>query len=326
MLPCVRLLKVCGLAVAAGCLLLPTGSVAQQPDSEAAALELLPALEKVSAVEPLAGSALVPGGAPASAYWIGVGCEPVPAVLQAQLKLPEGEGLAVVTVAEGSPAAAAGIQVNDVLLAAGDQPLKSVADLVSAVDEAKEREINIKLLRAGETMTLTVRPAKRPEEAQQRRRAQFPEGMPGRFHRAFQWLGPAVVVGGELFVPKDMSVSITVEHGKPARIAVKKGEKSWEVEQDKLNDLPPEVRGPVQGLLLSMPRLAAGIAPPAIELEVQEPLPFLPGGPAEARRVFRWFQPQPGDAKIEQQLDELMRQVVELRRAIEEELRKKQAE
>ncbi len=319
MFPCVRLLKVCGLAVAAGCLLLPTASVAQQPEAEAAVPELQ--LLDVSAADPQrAVFAFSPDSVPTSAYWIGVGCEPVPAVLQAQLKLPEGEGLVVATVAEGSPAAAAGIQVNDVLLAAGDKPLKSVADLVSAVDEAKEREINIKLLRAGEATTLTVRPARRPEEAQQRGFPPLPEAVPGRVARAFQWLAPGVVVGGELFVPKDMSVTITVEHGKPARIAVKKGEKSWEVEQDKLNDLPPEVRGPVQGLLLSMPRLAAGIMPPAMEVEVQ--VPFQPGAP---NRVFRLFQPQRGDAQIEQRLDELKQQIDELRQAIEE-LSKKQAE
>lgn len=322
MLPCVRLFKVCGLAVAAACLLLPTASVAQQPGPKPPVLIFLQEAKDVSAVEPQgAAFAFGSGGVETSDYWIGVGCEPVPAVLQAQLKLPEGEGLVVVTVAEDSPAAAAGIQVNDVLLAAADKPLKSVADLVSAVDQAKETEIHIKLLRAGETKTLAVRPAKRPEEAQQPRLPGWPEGMPGPFARAFQWLAPGVVVGQKLFVPKDMSVTITVEHGKPARIAVKKGEKSWEVEQDKLNDLPPEVRGPVQGLLLSMPQLAAGIAPNELGIVVQ---PFQPGEGAMPR-AFRWLQRQPGDAQIEQRLDELKRQIDELQRAVEE-LSKKQAE
>lgn len=317
MLGLVRWLQLGGLAVAAGCLCFPAAVAAQEPADVVSEFEyLFPQADSEGGLFAIGGA-----GGELSPYWIGVGCEPVPAVLRAQLKLPEGEGLVVVDVAEGSPAAAAGLQVNDVLLAAGDKPLKSVADLVSVVSEAKETDITFKLLRGGEGTTLVVRPAKRPEPAAV---GVVPPGQrAGRAAaRAFQWLAPGVVVGEGLFVPKDMSVTITLEHGKPARFAIKKGDKSWEVEQDKLNDLPPDVRGPVQGLLLTMPRLAAGIKAPPMKIEVFEE-PFRPDAPPTPPRVFRWLQTQPGDPQIERRLDELKRQIDELRRAIEE-LSKKQ--
>jgi membrane-associated protease RseP (regulator of RpoE activity) len=322
-----RLLQLGGLAVAAGCLLLTT-ALAQQPAGRAAHLYQaypegdLPRGAYLLVGDPQGGLAFA-DAAELSPYWIGVGCEPASAALRAQLKLPEDEGLVVLSVAENSPAAAAGLQVNDVLLAAGDTPLKSVADLVRVVDNAKETDITFKLLRGGESTTLVIRPAKRPDAAALAPVPAAPGTGVGRAARALRWLAPGVVMGRELFLPKDMSVTITVEHGKPARIAVKKGDQSWEVEQDKLNELPPEIRGPVQGLLMSMPRLAAGIVPPSVEVEVfgeGEP----PNGGAPAR-IFRWLAPNAQDAQLEQRLDELKRQIDELRKAIEE-LNKKQAE
>ncbi|MCL6504822.1 MAG: PDZ domain-containing protein [Pirellulales bacterium] len=318
MLRCFGRLHAVALVCAAACLYVVGVAAAQEPRAGEDFSEFFPGLP-----QPVLFGAGT-GGEQASPYWIGVGCEPAPAVLRAQLKLAEDEGLVVVSVSEGSPAAAAGVQVNDVLVAAGDKPLKSVADLVRVVDEAKEAEITLKVVRGGEARTLAVRPAKRPEQAFGGIPAPPAAGgeWPARVGRALQFVAPGVVVGGELFVPKDMSVTITLEHNKPARFVVKKGDKTWEVEQDKLNDLPPEVRGPVQGLLLTMPRLAAGVMAPRalVEMEVV-PEPATPAVP----RVFRWFQAQQQDEQLEQRLEELKQQIDELRRAIEE-LSKKQAE
>ena len=67
--------------------------------------------------------------------WLGLHCFPVEPTLRAHVKLPEGQGLVVGSVAADSPAAKAGIEPNDILLKAGDQPLKEVADLVSSIEQ-----------------------------------------------------------------------------------------------------------------------------------------------------------------------------------------------
>ncbi len=64
---------------------------------------------------------------------MGVGVEPVTEVLRAQLSLEPGSGLVVTKVVADSPAARAGLQVNDVLTRFNDQVLVSPTQLVTLV-------------------------------------------------------------------------------------------------------------------------------------------------------------------------------------------------
>ena len=64
--------------------------------------------------------------------------------LRAAVGLPERDGLLVRGVLDGTPAAAAGLERGDLLVAAGDAPLTSADDLFDALD------------RGGETLTLRV--------------------------------------------------------------------------------------------------------------------------------------------------------------------------
>lgn len=74
-----------------------------------------------------------------------------------QLGLPEGEGLSVEEVREGSAAATVGIKVGDILLSLGGQTAPSdVAEFHFRLGELKANEpIDAVLLRKGEMMTLT---------------------------------------------------------------------------------------------------------------------------------------------------------------------------
>ncbi len=101
---------------------------------------------------------------PASKYMIGVALGPTSKTLQVQLEL-ETPGIAVLNVLPDSPAAKAGIQPHDVLIAAGDKPLENMGDLVSAVEQAgsMEAELTIKLIRKGEASEVKVTPTTRPE-------------------------------------------------------------------------------------------------------------------------------------------------------------------
>jgi serine protease Do len=64
--------------------------------------------------------------------------------LRAAVGLPERDGLLVRVVADGSPAAAAGLERGDLVVAAGGAPVREVDDLFDALD------------RAGETLVLRV--------------------------------------------------------------------------------------------------------------------------------------------------------------------------
>jgi serine protease Do len=79
---------------------------------------------------------------------LGVGLAPaeVARQLRASVGLPERAGLLVRTVAEGSPAAEAGVKVGDLLVEAGGIPVHTVDDLHQAMDTA----------RATDELTLTV--------------------------------------------------------------------------------------------------------------------------------------------------------------------------
>lgn len=80
---------------------------------------------------------------------LGMQVQPAPDILRAQLDLPEGVGLVVTDLADGSLAAQAGIQKYDLLLAVGDAPLKSAEELQKAIDAA-DGEIALKVRRKSE--------------------------------------------------------------------------------------------------------------------------------------------------------------------------------
>jgi PDZ domain len=110
---------------------------------------------------------LVPAGPPRpneklSVFWIGLTGNPVDDLLRTHLVLPEGQGLVVTKVVEGSPSARAGIQVNDVLVAGNDKGIKGIEDLAGIVDSGKEAKITMRLIRAGKPILVEITPERRP--------------------------------------------------------------------------------------------------------------------------------------------------------------------
>jgi len=208
-----------------------------------------------------------PGVAQLPDRWIGLGCQPVSEALRAQLALEEDQGLLVDMVAEDSPAAKAGFQRYDVLLAADSKPLGSIQDLVEAVRRAGDKKMSFRLLRQGKEMTIEVTPAERPPEARPRqpfrlrrppewkefeRWLEMPFGGPGRRYR-FRFFGPGTILPPRVHIetdlPGDVSVTITKKGKQPAKIVVKRGDQTWEVTEDELDQLPEEIRGHVQRML-----------------------------------------------------------------------------
>jgi len=271
-----------------------------------------------------------------SGYWLGLGCSPAPAALRAQLGLPEDQGVVVEQVVPDSPAAKAEIKQYDVLVKAGDKPLKNVPDLIDAVGAAKDQELSIELIRGGKRMEIKVVPAKQPEvappgatpheafkkwmEGLHRPGAKFDEAtkraleqyleqlksgealkgpMQWRFFGPGAILPPGPLPGAPL--PGDMSISISKQGDQPAKITVKQGDQKWEVTEAELDKLPENVRPHVERML--------GRAV---------------GGPEG--RVFRfdfapdWERaiPSPPEGRLEKRLEEMNKRIEQLRKSIEE--------
>src|SRR4051812_44646101 len=75
-------------------------------------------------------------------------------------RLGRGRAVEVVEVVEGSPAAAAGLRPEDLIVGLDDDPLRDVGDLQRAMtDEAIGREVRLQVVRGGEPRTLVAVPS-----------------------------------------------------------------------------------------------------------------------------------------------------------------------
>ena len=79
-------------------------------------------------------------------------------VVRDHLKLPKGQGLVVTALDGNSPAAHAGIQLNDVLLILGETPLAKPEDLDESAKKVGEEPALLFLLRGGKQHKFMVRP------------------------------------------------------------------------------------------------------------------------------------------------------------------------
>jgi hypothetical protein len=266
-------------------------------------------------------------------YWLGLGCTAAPAALRAQLDLPEDQGLVVDQVVPDGPAAKAEIQQHDVLVKAGDKPLKNVQDLIDAVQSAKEKDLSIELIHRGKRKEVTVTPTKRPEQAQpgltpHEAFKKWLEGLhrPGTelddaTKRALEYLermqqgealkgplrwrffGPGAVLPPEPPppLPGNVSITITRQGNQPAKVTVKQGDQKWEVTEEELDKLPEEIRPHVERML---GRVVGG----------------------SKDRVFRFdlipdrggTQPSASEGRLEKRLEEMNRRIERLRKSIEE--------
>jgi hypothetical protein len=254
-------------------------------------------------------------------------------------------------VAPDSPAAKVGIKQHDILLKAGNQPLEQIADLVRAIEKAKATKIALEAIREGKPIKIDVTPAKRPRHAGMVEGVPVPapgnpdleqlrkwvekmekaqpgaEGQPPMQFRFFQpgmILPPGAPMNAPL--PEGMSVAVTKAGKEPAKIVVKKGDKTWEVTEKELDKLPKDVRPFVEQMLGRMP-MGGGFGVHIGEQGPAAPMPFGPV-PPDAPMVPGAAMP-PGmmappmvvphqDRGIQERLDKMSRQIDELKKAIDE--------
>ncbi|HXT57508.1 MAG TPA: PDZ domain-containing protein [Pirellulales bacterium] len=264
------------------------------------------------------------------AFWIGVACEPLPEALRSQLGLPKGQGVLVQDVVEGSPAAQAGLKRYDVVLALGDQGIGSAQELSQAVKQTRGKEASVRYLRSGKEATVTVKPAARPARTEVEDPWFVPEGDQASLQNWLRRLGPggpATPLGMRFFhpgmvlppgapadisLPDDVSVTISKQGKEPAKISVRQGDRSWEVAEGKLDELPDEVRLPIE-------RMLGG---PRFDINVLEE-----GQPAAKRTREAWpgvrnnrraeaSRPEDRD-RLDRQLDEIREQLRQLQKAMD---------
>ena len=124
-------------------------------------------------------------------YMIGVNCSPVSDQLRAHLELGDGVGLVVTAVTDAeSPAAQAGIKEHDVLVYADQEDLKTIQNLVDAVQLAgkEKRELTVTLVRGGKEKSVEVSPVERKGMG-----VRVLEGFPGANEFRFEKIGPGFV-------------------------------------------------------------------------------------------------------------------------------------
>ncbi len=201
-------------------------------------------------------------------HWIGIHATPISdEALKSQLGLQKNR-LIVVQVVPDSPAAKAGVKQHDILEKLGDQDLATMTDLIKVVNDNGDKELKLQVLRGGKTTTLVIQPAERPADSQigaisenalQGLRLYFDDkevddGKGGKY--IYRKFGPAIAEakafafahGGEPF-PNGLSLSVSKENDQPAKIVAKKDGKTYEATEDKLGELPADIRTQVERLL-----------------------------------------------------------------------------
>lgn len=246
-------------------------------------------------------------------FWIGVRCAEVPELLQAQLDLPEGQGVLVDEVVPGTPAHNAGIKAFDVIFEVNGHPVADPQSLAAAVGRAGGEEVKIEFLHAGRKQTVTVKPVTRPDaiapqHEDQRSLRQWVDRLGrGPAPMNFRFFHPGLVLppGGSVApaLPEDMTVTIEKQGDKPAKVVVHQGDKKWEAAEDSLEKLPPEARQYAERMLgFGAFALGGGAAPGGFDFNNPP-------------------QPQPRrdlESRLNKRLDELNRQIDELRKTVEQ--------
>lgn len=299
-----------------------------------------------------------------SEYYLGLELGELTEIVKSQLGLKE--GLVIESVVPDSPAAKGGLKAHDILTKVGDKVIIEPAELLKAVGEAKDKELALTVVRGGKETTIKVTPTKRPEGAGLREAVRLFErkipqtdaeraeaeklieqalaklhGDLGKDPVRMFFARPGVLAEKDVLkhveFPKNLTVRITKEGDQPAKIHVKRDDKEWEVTEDKLSELPEEIRLHVQPMLgkgaspirMAWSAAVPGAPPIATWAHGTKAVPAVP--PAVATRVPAYRVEANGGVeakldtilkKLEQMegkaLEQLQKEVQQLRRELDE--------
>jgi membrane-associated protease RseP (regulator of RpoE activity) len=189
-------------------------------------------------------------------FRLGARLVPVPPELNDQLDL-KGEGLLFQHVEPDGPAGKAGIKEHDILLAVGDKSIKNLRDVIEAMNQTEGKELSVKLLRAGKPTTVSVTPSKREVVVARGSRmgdvdlTEIEKVIKEKLKKAGVDMRMEFFQPGKIFprgafkgpeFPDDLTVNIHKQGKSPAEIEVKKGDKTWNVKEDDLDELPDDIQ------------------------------------------------------------------------------------
>ncbi len=118
---------------------------------------VIPAATIDRVLEPLLAEGRIARG------WLGVGLQPVAVPDSLREAAGRDSGMMVVSLADGGPAAAAGVLPGDIMLDLDGTPVRRIRALAAAMGpERIGQSVTLRLLRAGALQTLTVVIAERP--------------------------------------------------------------------------------------------------------------------------------------------------------------------
>ena len=213
--------------------------------------------------------------------WIGVKTTPASSVLRSQLGLPRGRGIVVRSIAPNSPAAKAGLQVNDLLLVADQQILSRPRDLLRILDRAPQDRLAIDFLRGGQKKSVVIEPLIRREAAKPTSRnpetAERPflrnlinqvapviqAGISNQEHSAED--NARIIEGLLSNLPDNFQITLRRTDGKPPRFIVEQEGQRWELDGTQITRWGQALLPLAQGLLGDD---SPAVAPP--ELDVNE--------------------------------------------------------
>ncbi len=257
--------------------------------------------------------------------WIGVVAEAVDDSLRAHLAIPADAGMTVASIVPGAPADRAGLQEYDILLEMDGHPLKDVEGIVSAVKNAGDKGLSVTYLRKGERMTKTIVPEKRPTQAAwsaepeenqggawvapnvdtDKVRAWIENLRAGKGKDApldLRFFGPGMESNESIAMPENLSISIAKKNDEPAAITIKRGDETWQVTEDRLDELPEDIRPFVQRMT---GQGSGGVH--AFTLKVPE-MPAVPGVPEQ-----RWDEMEQRFEDMHNKMEEMLKQMEQLR-------------
>jgi regulator of sigma E protease len=87
-------------------------------------------------------------------------------IIYSQIGAPDLSRVLIVDVNAGSPAATAGLQVDDLIIRVNDEPVDSTQELSQIVRQNLGQEVQITLLRSGEQIEVSAVPRANPPEGQ----------------------------------------------------------------------------------------------------------------------------------------------------------------
>ena len=105
--------------------------------------------------------------------YLGLGMQAVrlPTALVERLSLPNDIGLMIVSAEPGGPADRAGVLIGDIITAVGSTPLTDASELLGLLTgDQVGKPVEMKLVRAGEPMSVTITVGERPQQARGPRR------------------------------------------------------------------------------------------------------------------------------------------------------------